>query len=401
MKNILTLFLIFLQLNFLLAQSNKEEINFKIDSIFSTSSIPAFSASIINKDSVFYQVNKGYADIESNIKLNEQHAILWASVSKTFLGVSVMKAIEEGYFTLETNINDLLPFKISNLNHPNSVITVRHLVTHTSGITDKIKDYRKVFFLEDPLSKKFKYDFFTTWGIRKASKNENLSLNKLLSEIFIPKGKFYSKKNFTKHKPGENYEYSNTAAALAAIIIEHKTGNSNKEYLKLKIFTPLKMIHSTFECEELKNDNLTVLYTGAKNYKLPKYYSPLYPIGGLYSSPQDMNKYLIEMIKGFSGKGKLLSIESYKTLFSKQLDQNNMPTGMKAEEVNQGVFWVFQDENTLGHTGGGLGASSFMFFNSSTGVGKIFITNCDLSSSQQKANAFRNIWFLLDDYKLN
>ena len=115
MKNILTLFLIFLQLNFLLAQSNKEEINFKIDSIFSTSSIPAFSASIINNDSVCYQINKGYADVESKIKLNEQHAILWASVSKTFLGVAVMKAIEEGYFTLETNINDLLPFNISNV----------------------------------------------------------------------------------------------------------------------------------------------------------------------------------------------------------------------------------------------------------------------------------------------
>lgn len=398
MKKLSTLFLVFLQLNNLVAQTNNEEVKSKIDSIYSSSSIPAFSASLINEDGVLYQVKKGYADVESNIKLNENHAILWASVSKTFLGVSVMRAIEEGHFTLETNINDLLPFQISNINHPNNIITVRHLVTHTSGISDEIPDYRKVFFLEDPLSKKFKYDFLTTWGIRKASKNENLPLNEMLSEIFIPKGKFYSKKNFSKHKPGENYEYSNTAAALAALIIEHQTGISYKEYVKNKILTPLKMRNSTFDCRELKDDNLTVLYTGAKNYKIPKYFSPLYPIGGLYSSPKDMNIYLTEMIKGFSGKGKLLSIESYKVLFSKQLDQENMPTGMKADEVNHGVFWVFQDENTLGHTGGGLGASSFMFFDSSTGLGKIFITNCDLTSSQQKANAFRNIWFLLDDY---
>ena len=399
MKSLVTLSLIILQFNLLFSQENNEVVKSKIDSVFNASSLPAFSASILNGDNVIYQVNDGYANVDANIELNEQHAILWASVSKTFLGVSILKAIEEGHFTLETNINDLLPFEIHNANHPNSIITVRHLVTHTSGISDNIPDYRKVCFLENPLDKKYKYDILTKWGIKKALKNDSLSLQEMLSEIFTLDGRFYSKKNFTKNKPGANYEYSNTAAALAALIIETKTGIPYKEYVSLKILSPLGMKHTSFDCTELQDENLAVLYTGSNNDKLPKYYSPLFPIGGLYSSPEDMNKYLMEMIKGFSGKGKLLSSESFKTLFSKQLDQKNMPTGLKIDEVNHGVFWVFQDDEVLGHTGGGLGASSFMFFNSTTGIGKVFITNCELTSSKEKVSAFIKIWYLLDDFE--
>ena len=401
MKKIVTLIFILLQLNFVYTQKNNGVIKSKIDSIYNISTIPAFSASIINKDRVIYQVNKGYANIEMGTKLNNQHAILWASVSKTFLGVSIMKAIEEGYFTLETSINDLLPFDVSNLNHPTSAITVQHLVTHTSSISDKIPDYRKVYFLHNPLSEDYNYDIFTKWGIKKAMKNDKLSLKEMLSEIFIPKGKFYSKRIFTKHKPGTNYEYSNTAACLAALIIETQTGIPYAEYLDNKILKPLKMENTTFNCNELEDENRAILYTGSKNYKLPKYSSPLYPIGGLYSSSEDMNKYLMDMINGYNGKGALLSSESYKTLFSKQFEPGKMPSGMSKDEVNHGIFWVFQNENTLGHTGGGLGASSFMFFNTNTGIGKIFITNCDLTSSTTKVKAFLNIWFLLDDYELN
>lgn len=389
------IFFIFINVNLLNAQVNNKSIESVIDSIYTNSNIPSFALSVIHKDGVAFKVCKGYADKENSINLNDQHSILIASLSKTFIGVSLMKAIEDGHFTLETNINDILPFKVVNPYHPNSIITIRHLVTHTSGISDNLEDYRKVYFIENPLQTTTKFDQSTKKQIKKALKNQKTSLNEMLKEIFTPKGKFYKKTNFSKHSPGENYEYSNTASALASLIIEVKTGINYKEYVDQFILNPLKMTNSTFFPNELNSSNQAILYTGNNNQRLTQYYSLLYPIGGLYSSLEDMNKYLIEMIKGISGNGTLLTEASYKIMFSKQLKK--LPTGMKDDEINQGVFWVFQDENTIGHTGGGFGASAFMFINTEKEIGKLFITNCELTSSQERVNSFINLWYLMDD----
>jgi len=45
-----------------------------------------------------------------------------------------MKAIEDGYLSMDTKVNDVLPFKVIHPKYPNVPITVWHLVTHTSGI---------------------------------------------------------------------------------------------------------------------------------------------------------------------------------------------------------------------------------------------------------------------------
>ena len=155
------------------------------------------------------------------------------------------------------------------------------------------------------------------------------------------------------------------------------------------------MNSTSFNTNELQDSVRAILYTGDDNLRLTKYFNLLYPIGGMYSSNADMSKYLSEMIKGFSGRGTILKNSLFKTMFSKQL--STIPTGMKPDEINQGVFWVFNDDNILGHTGGGLGASAFMFFDSSTGLGKLFITNCELTTSQKRVNDFIKIWYLMDE----
>lgn len=399
MKHILTFLLIACSLNESLGQVDNSLIESKIDSIYNNSNIPGFTVSILNEEGMIFQSNKGFADVENSILMNDQHSILIASVSKTFLGVCLMKGIEDGYFDLESNINNLLPFKVINPYYPNIPITIRHLVTHTSGISDNLVDSRKIHFLENPLENNTTFDKKTEKQIKEALKNDKVSLIDLLADIFTPKGELYKKKNFNKHSPGEHFEYSNTASALAALIIESKAGITYENYVKKHVIMPLGMTNTTFQTTELADSASAILYTGNENLRLTKYFNLLYPIGGIYSSSNDMSKYLTDMMKGFSGNGKLLSSSSYKTMFSKQI--LDKPTGMRADEINQGVFWVFQDENTIGHTGGGLGASAFMFFDSKTGIGKIFISNCELTSSQKRANDLVNIWYLMDEIKPN
>lgn len=395
MKYILFFLVIVYQSNKSFGQDSNGLIKSKIDSIYSNSNMPGFTVSVLNADGPIFQSNHGFSDIENSIEMNETHSILIASLSKTFLGVCIMKGIEDGYFELESNVNDLLPFKITNPYYPNTPIKIKHLVTHTSGISDNLIDSKKIYFIENPLENNSQFDKKTKKQIRKALKNEKATLKDLLSNIFIPGGEFYKKRNFNKHAPGEHFEYSNSASALAALIIESQSGISYEKYLKTNILDPLGMSNTSFQTNELNDSVRAILYTSNENIRLTQYFNLLYPIGGLYSNSLDMNKFLSEMIKGLNGKGNILTNSSYKTMFSKQL--STMPTGMKPDEINQGVFWVFNDENTIGHTGGGLGASAFMFFDTSSGLGKIFITNCELTTSQKRVNDFISIWYLMDE----
>ena len=236
MKYILILLAIFCLSNESFGQNNNDDIESKIDSIYNNSNIPGFTVCVLNEDGPIFQSSQGFSDIENSKKMNENHSILIASLSKTFIGVCLMKGIEDGYFELESNINDLLPFTITNPYYPNAPIKLKHLVTHTSGISDNLIDPKKIFFFENPLENGSEFDRKTKKQIQKALKNEKTTLTGMLSNIFIPNGDFYKKKNFNKHAPGEHFEYSNTASALAALIIEHKTGVSYDKYLKNQNF---------------------------------------------------------------------------------------------------------------------------------------------------------------------
>ena len=60
-----------------------------------------------------------------------------ASIRKTFTGVAMMQAVQEGKLSLDQDINTYLPFKVVNPSFPDTAITLRQLATHTSGITDR------------------------------------------------------------------------------------------------------------------------------------------------------------------------------------------------------------------------------------------------------------------------
>lgn len=108
----------------------------QMDSLFKTSALSGYSATIIVNDSIIYQRSFGYADIQGQIPYTLQTPQPIASVSKTFVGIAVAKAVELGLFQLSDDISTLLPFPVVNPRSPKEPITVSQLVTHTSSITD-------------------------------------------------------------------------------------------------------------------------------------------------------------------------------------------------------------------------------------------------------------------------
>ena len=104
--------------------------------IYSKNYIIGFSVAIVNQDKILYSKGFGYSDKLENKDYTENTIQNIASISKTFIGIALLKAQELGKLNLDDPINNYLPFNVINPRFPNTAITIRHLATHTSSIID-------------------------------------------------------------------------------------------------------------------------------------------------------------------------------------------------------------------------------------------------------------------------
>lgn len=356
------------------AQANVENLDRTLNDLQKKSNFPGFAAAIIDESGAVYAKGFGFADLEKKNVYTAQTVQPIGSVSKTFIGVALMKAVELNLFSLETDINDVLPFRVYNPNFPKSEIKIRHLATHTSGIVDREEVYTKTYL--------------------KTAK-PNVALGAFLKDYFDPKGKYYSRKNFDNQKAGAAFNYTNIGAALAAYLIETKSGMAFDDFTAKYVFTPLEMKQASWLFDQTKTMDYATLYD-KKVKPLPAYSSITYPDGSLRTSVEDLGKYLSEIIRGFDGKGKILSKESFQTLLGKQFAAENLPLKTNSKEPNQGIFFVHRRNGEIGHTGSDFGVSAFVFFNPETKIGRIFVTNIDVSESEKLAAQFAEIWKVLE-----
>lgn len=225
------------------AQNYTDSLSASLAKYLNKTDIPGFSVVILAKNKIVYQSGFGYANIKSKQPFTPKTIHNIGSVSKTFIAVALMKAIELNYFSLETDINEILPFKVKNPYFPNEIIRIKDLTVHTSGIADHDTIYnrsyrfRKVHDLDKTLE-----------GLMKERRyNSDLSdtiLKGFLVAYLSPQGKLYSNKNFYNSKPGKKAGYSNVRSALAAYLIEVKSGMPFAEFSEKYLLKPLKMNQS-------------------------------------------------------------------------------------------------------------------------------------------------------------
>lgn len=337
-----------------------------IQYLFENSIIPGVVITIMKKGEIIHKKTFGFADVAKNQSYSNLTNQPIASISKTFVGLAIMQLKEKGLLTLDTPINELLPFEVTNPNHPTVPITIRHLVTHTSSIKDTSYNYYDHYYIKDYQD--------TTTQVARALKTqgvvigEGMTLASYLENCFSTKGQLYTNQSFDKKAPGTVYQYSNIGASLAAYIVEYLSKKPFHEYIKNNIFTPLKMSNSGYSRSNLDSLQLSTLYA-SKEYFFPEYYHPSYPDGWVNTTNHDMSLYLMDMMNGARGNGTLLSPEGYKSMFSRQ-----SPNHIFKENHIHGVFWdIAKDE--LIHTGGDLGVLSYLSINPLKRSGVFMMTN--------------------------
>jgi CubicO group peptidase (beta-lactamase class C family) len=358
-----------------------DSLTIELNKIYKQGHINGLSVSIVNEHKTLYQNGFGFSDIKAKKAYTENTIQNIASISKTLLGVSLLKAQEMGKLNLNDPIEKYLPFKVKNPYHPELPITINHLATHTSTIKDT-EFYDKSYVLKDDFGKL----------------DIDIPMKEFLKDILTTDGKLYKKDGFLKNKPGELFEYTNIGATLAAIVLEMATGEKYDDFTTKYILKPYKMSNSGWSFNAIDVSKYSMLYkTDQTEY--PRYKLITYPDGGFITSVNDLSLFLSELIRGYSGSGSLLSAESYKTLFKEQLGEDNfIDRGARdySDEYNTGIFMGFTPNGHIGHTGGDPGVSTFMFFNPKTKLGRILIVNTDLE--EEGWQQFIDIWNKLDGF---
>ena len=336
---------------------------------------PGFAVAIVSAQGVLYQNAFGWANIAKDLPYTVDTIQPIGSVSKTLIGVALLKAIEHGYFTLESPINDLLPFRVTNPHARDKSIKVKHLATHTAGIVDQAEHYRQAYVK----------------GVQ-----TDVTLHDFLFAYLHETGRLYGEQNFAKAEPGAAFNYTNIGAALAAYLVEAKTGIAFAEFTQQTILDPLQMNASGWFYDEGKGVHATLYDQQHKPYD--PYALVTYPEGGLRTSCADLSNYLIAMLQGRQGKATLLTTASFQTMFTPQFTPAAMPTQLDPKEPNQGIFWSFRRNGKIGHSGGDPGVSAFLAFDPATGIGKLFMANTELES-ETLAGQFAQIWSTLEKYE--
>lgn len=344
-----------------------------LENLVHTNEIPGFSVSVALGNGIAYQQSFGYANIANQKPYTNETINNIASVSKTFVGAATAKAIEQGYFTLETNINDILPIEINNPKQPNSPIKIKHLVTHTSGIIDVPSIYipTNYYILEGEDVSTSGANFLI--NNLEIPQSQQIPLDDYLTEVLLEDGDYYNLDQFLNAAPGESWIYSNNATSLMGYIIEYVSGQSFDDYVDTYILTPLQMSNSTYDIYQVDLSNMATQYFN-ENMPLPKYHNHGYPEGSILSNNEDLGNYLVDMMRGVRGESSLLfSTEYYHLLFDAKLLEDIVPSGF-AE--NHGLFWYLKNGNLM-HGGNSLGISSHLQFKQDGTSGYFIVSNMD------------------------
>jgi CubicO group peptidase (beta-lactamase class C family) len=370
-------------------QNCSDSLTKELNEIYKQGFINGFSVAIVNRSKSLYTGGFGYSDRLTK-KIYTQNTIQnIASISKTFLGIALLKAQEMGKLELDDTINKYLPFEVINPYHPDKLISIRQLATHTSTIKDTEFYGGKAYVLKDDIDESKKsIKLYVELNLP----SSHMSMLNYLQKVLTPEAIWFKKEGFLKHKPGELFEYSNVGATLAALVLEMATGEPYDKFTYDYILNPLKMSSTGWSFRDVDLSKHTKLYLNPDT-EIPYYSLITYPDGGLITSANDLSKYLVELIKGYKGEGILLNEKSYKDFFSKQLSPENFTT---YNGENEGIFLSFASNGFIGHSGRDPGVSSFMFFDPNTELGRILLVNTELTIDGEKQ--YNNILDKLSEY---
>ena len=304
---------------------------------FNEKDIVGASIIIVKNGKVFYEKGFGLTK-NSGAKMTPKTSSGIASMTKSFTGFAIMQLSERGLIDLDEKVINYLPnFKTSNINFSRQ-ITIRNLLYHSSGFS-QLNGNR-------------------SWNW--ADMNEN-ALDNVVSDYQNVK---------LKSQPNENPQYSNANYHILGLIIEKVSKQPYEKYVKENILDPLEMGNTFFGypnpvSDDIANPNRLFFGFATNHSHNPRLARNFYPVGGLYSSAEDMGKYLIAVMERDTS---LVSKNGFDQIF--KMDEK--------QRTNHGEFgWVrgYGKSEFFYHAGQFEGIESNMLIIPSEQIGLVVLSN--------------------------
>jgi CubicO group peptidase (beta-lactamase class C family) len=316
---------------------------------------PGAAVIVIRNGEVLKRAGYGMADLERGAPIGSNTAFRLASVSKQFTAMAIMLLEEEGRLAYDDPITRFLP----ELARFGDAITIRHLLTHTSGLPDYYDVMVQVSGVERPLTK-HALDVFEKWG----------------EPLFAP---------------GERYEYSNPGYELLALIAERASGQSFPEFVAERIFEPLGMTHSLVVDERALDIPKRALGYRRNGEAFEEYdddpLNYIFGSGGIYSTVEDLYQWDRALYTE-----KLVSAETLKQAFTPVRFDDG-------EKYGYGFGWRLGEHmgrRRVAHAGGWVGFSTFIARYVNDRFSVIVLTNLEDADAEALANAIAGIYLAGD-----
>jgi CubicO group peptidase (beta-lactamase class C family) len=298
-----------------------------------------FAIGIIDKGTLIYAKGFGVQNIEDKRPVTPGSVFHMASVSKLVATTGIMQLVEKGQLDIDSTVVHYLPyFTMDDSRYKN--ITIRHILTHTSGIPD----------VEDE----------EDYGWEQPEYDSNAA------ERFV-KSLATRKLRFT---PAEKRSYSNNAFNILPDVVSKVTGLSFEEYMETYVFRPLNMNHTTFLKEDVSEERATSPHE-ISGRDLNFIVSPVYPYSrksgassNLHTSIEDMCAFSLTLLNGGS-------YDDTRILEASTIER------MGNERLGSRGYWEFQGRKALSHSGNVRGFNSYFIVLPADSIAVVAMSNCD------------------------
>lgn len=230
--------------------------------------IPGTAVAVVSRDTVVFAKGYGYADLEKRTPVTSETVLQLASTTKPFTATVIMRLVEEKKLSLDERLKKHLAW----LPKQYEAITIRQLLTHTSGV-------------------------------RRDLRRENID------EFSIEEFKRRLEASEAAFPPGMKWEYSNTGYTLLALAAEEVSGKSFGQLLREQIFEPLRMASADYRVTETRpNDAVGYELINGELQRMPRVFSG-WGNSGIQANVLDVGRWTASLSKRSS-----LSRESYEAM---------------------------------------------------------------------------------------
>ncbi|MBI5932060.1 MAG: beta-lactamase family protein [Chloroflexi bacterium] len=338
--------------------SNLAELETHLTELTNSNIPPGLSAIVVKGDEVVYANSFGMANGLEQIPASMDTTYHWWSMTKVPTAIAIMQLQEQGLLNIDDPVEKYLPFfQVEYKGESVQRITIRQLLSHTSGVRDVVPAIIGWVHYEDEIY------------------NQTDLVKKYLPEY-----------NELLFAPGSDSAYTNLGYMILGAVIEAISGQSYEEYITENILIPAGMNNTGF----LYTDKMTQ-NEAAGSHPIVHMFTPLLPflldMNALVREQQGKNLWLERvyldvtpssgLIGSISDIGELLkSLMTSETLLSENSKTAMMPTGkLLAERPLGWAEYQLGEQPYVQHMGGGPGFATIMRLYPHEGLGIAILAN--------------------------